>query len=97
MVLGTLRGWTLHNRLAFAAVCAGLAVEQFGGSLAAPAMGDVLDWWHEVRADDTRGAYLASLKRRYGFLDDLVPDAPGRERRRAAATIARLADVDGPL
>jgi sugar/nucleoside kinase (ribokinase family) len=95
MILGTLSGWPLADRLSFAAVCASLAVQQFGGSLAAPGLGDVLDWWHSVRADDRGGAYLASLKRRYAFLDELAPAHPVNARRRAAATIARLSDVEG--
>jgi sugar/nucleoside kinase (ribokinase family) len=93
IVLGTLNGWPLVDRLAFAAVCSALAVEQFGGSLAAPGLGDVLDWWQGVKADAQSGAYGASLRRRYAFLDDLNPSAPVRHRRRAAATIARLSDL----
>ncbi|HEX6517233.1 MAG TPA: PfkB family carbohydrate kinase [Nocardioidaceae bacterium] len=95
MILGTLSGWPLHDRLAFATACSALAVQQFGGSLAAPGLGDVLDWWHRVRADDSGGAYLASVKRRYAFLDKLTPASPVNARRRAAATIARLSDVEG--
>ena len=40
------------------------------------------------------GAYARSLRRRYAFLDDLNPSAPVRHRRRAAATIARLSDLE---
>ena len=94
IVLGTLEGWPLAHRLAFAAVCSGLAVEQFGGSLAAPGLGDVLDWWHAVKEERQPGAYARSLRRRYAFLDDLNPSAPVRHRRRAAATIARLSDLE---
>ena len=95
LILGTLSGWPLRDRLAFAAVCSSLAVQQFGGSLAAPGLGDVLDWWHAVREESGSGSYLASLKRRYAFLDGLSPVSPVTARRRAAATIARLADVEG--
>lgn len=95
MILGTLGGWPLRDRLAFATVCSALAVQQFGGSLAAPGLGDVLDWWHSVRDDPSRGAYLASLKRRFAFLDGLAPASPVNARRRAAATIARLSDAEG--
>jgi len=95
LVLGTLEGWPLADRLAFSAVCSALAVEQFGGSLAAPGLGDVLDWWHAVKADPQPGSYARSLRRRYAFLDGLNPSAPVRHRRRAAATIARLSDL-GP-
>ena len=93
IVLGTLEKWPLADRLAFAAVCSALAVEQFGGSLSAPGLGDVLDWWHDVKADPQPGAYARSLRRRYAFLDDLAAPAPVRHRRRAAATIARLSDL----
>ncbi len=94
IVLGTLCRWPLADRLAFAGVCAGLAVQQFGGSLAAPGWGDIADWWHEVRAAAGHGgAYADSLARRYAFLDRLVPTVPVGGVRRAAATIARYADV----
>jgi sugar/nucleoside kinase (ribokinase family) len=94
MVLGTLSGWPLADRLAFAGVCSALAVQEFGGSLAAPGWGDIADWWHEVRAAAGHsGAYIDSLARRYAFLDKLVPAVPVGAVRRAAATIARRADV----
>ncbi|WP_406675339.1 PfkB family carbohydrate kinase [Nonomuraea sp. N2-4H] len=94
LVLGTLCRWPLDDRLAFAELCAGLAVQQFGGSLAAPGWGDIADWWHEVReAAPHGGAYGSSLARRYAFLDRLVPTDPVGAVRRAAATIARYADV----
>jgi sugar/nucleoside kinase (ribokinase family) len=93
MVLGTLSGWTLQHRLAFASACASLAVQQFGGSLAAPGWGDIADWWHGVRDRGSSDAFHASLVRRYGFLDELVPTVPVGAVRRAAATIARYADV----
>jgi hypothetical protein len=53
----------------------------------------VLDWWRVVREDTGPGSYSASLRRRYAFLDDLAPSPPVRDRRRAAATIARLSDL----
>lgn len=93
LLVGTLRGWPLADRLAFAAVCSGLAVQQFGGSLAAPGIGDVLDWWHGVRADNSSGAYLTSLRRRYAFLDGLALPSPARVTRRAEATIARAGEL----
>jgi len=94
LVVGTLAGWPLDNRLAFATVCAALAVQQFGGSLAAPGWGDIADWWHDVR--DSRGgsSYASSLQRRYAFLEEIVPTVPIGAVRRAAATIARQADVE---
>ncbi|GAA4213866.1 PfkB family carbohydrate kinase [Actinocatenispora rupis] len=95
MVLGTLAGWPLPHRLAFASACSALSVQQFGGSLAAPGWGDLADWWHGVRRVGAVDAYHASLLRRYAFLDDLMPHAPVNAVRRAAATIARQADVHG--
>src|SRR3954451_10933772 len=95
VVLGTLPGWPLHDRLSFGAVCSALAVQQFGGSLAAPALGDVLDWWQELKADSSSASYVSSLRRRYSSLDSVTATAPAKERRRAAATIAMMADLDG--
>ena len=61
IVLGTLSGWPLADRVAFATLCSSLAVQQFGGSLAAPGWGDIADWWHTVRDNDQRGSYHSSL------------------------------------
>lgn len=93
VTLGTLAGWPLANRLAFAALCSSLAVQQVGGSLAAPGWGDIADWWHAVRDKPTAGAYHTAVRRRYAFLDDLVPDKPCGVVHRAQATIARLSDA----
>lgn len=93
MTLGTLAQWPLADRLAFASLCSSLAVQQVGGSLAAPGWGDIADWWHRTRACPDEGAYRRSMRRRYAFLDDIVPDVPGGAVRRAAATIARLSDA----
>ena len=95
IVLGTVAGWPLLQRLSFAALCSSLAVQQFGGSLAAPGWGDIADWWHHQRDSADTGSYHRSLLRRYAFLDDLVPDVPLGVGRRATATIARHADVEG--
>ncbi len=92
MVVGTLSGWPLADRLAFATLCSALAVQQFGGSLAAPGWGDIADWWHTVR-DTGSGSYRSALLRRFGFLEEIVPTVPVGAVRRAAATIARRADV----
>jgi sugar/nucleoside kinase (ribokinase family) len=94
IVLGTLSGWPLTDRLAFAGACAALAVQQFGGSLAAPGWGDIADWWSLTRATGRKDAYHASILRRYAFLDEVVPAAPLGAVRRAQATIARSADID---
>ena len=54
-------GWPLADRLAFATLCSALAVQQFGGSLAAPGWGDIADWWHEVRRRPASGGAYARL------------------------------------
>ena len=77
----------------FATLCSSLAVQEFGGSLAAPGWGDLADWWHRVRDQPTTHAADRSVRRRFAFLDDLVADVPAGAVRRAAATIARLSDV----
>lgn len=95
MVLGTLAEWSLADRLAFASLCAALALQQFGGSLAAPGWGDIADWWHGLGSGPSADAYHRSLRQRYAFLEGLVPDVPSCGGRRATATIARRADVPG--
>ena len=96
LVLGTLAGWSLHDRLCFSALCSSLAVQQFGGSLAAPGWGDIVDWWRGIRDTADDSSYACSLRRRYAFLEEIVPQVPSGAVRRAAATIARQADVAQP-
>nr|WP_082176759.1 PfkB family carbohydrate kinase [Arsenicicoccus sp. oral taxon 190] len=91
--LGTLAGWPLEHRLSFGALCSALAVQQFGGSLAAPGWGDIADWWQLQRRSSAPTALHRAVLRRYEFLDDLVPEVPPGAVRRAAATIARRSDV----
>lgn len=93
LLLGTLAGWPLEQRLAFASLCAALGLQQYGGSLAAPGWGDIADWWAALAADSSADAYHRSVRRRFGFLDEIVPRAPTLACRRAAATIARRSDV----
>lgn len=95
LTLGTLAGWPLSDRLAFAGLCSALSIQRFGGSLAAPGWGDIADWWREARQRAGGTAYEASIARRYAFLDALVPKVPETACRRATATIARRADVEG--
>ncbi|MEI2775503.1 MAG: PfkB family carbohydrate kinase [Tetrasphaera sp.] len=95
VVLGSLAGWPLADRLAFAALSSALALQQFGGSLAAPGWGDVADWWHALQSCGASGSYHASLLRRYRFLTEIVPSLSDHACRRATATIARRADVEG--
>ncbi|MFF4795796.1 carbohydrate kinase family protein [Streptomyces sp. NPDC001276] len=81
---GTLAGWPLAERLAFANLTAALSVERFGGSLAAPGWPEVASWWQTVRRLQGSG----ELARRYAFLDELAPagQVPG-PRLRAVPTI----------
>ncbi len=94
LLTGTLAGWPLQQRMSFATLCAGLALQQYGGSLAAPGWGDVADWWTSVRGSAREDAYHRSLRRRYAFLEDIVPDVPPMACRRATATIARHSDAN---
>ncbi|GAA1484019.1 carbohydrate kinase family protein [Brachybacterium fresconis] len=94
MVLGTLADWPLDERLKFASLCSALAVQQFGGSLAAPGWGDITDWWRHLSdaADggDLRAAYTRDG---YCFLDGVVPDHQVQGRRRAQGTFALRSDA----
>ncbi|MDQ1732752.1 MAG: hypothetical protein QOK10_2911 [Pseudonocardiales bacterium] len=93
-VLGSLRGWPLRNRMAFANLSAALSVQQVGGSLAAPGWGDLADWLTEVRLQARSGSQAAAdLEQRYRFLADALPAEPVRAVRRARATIARSSDA----
>ncbi|MFV0251780.1 MAG: carbohydrate kinase family protein [Beutenbergiaceae bacterium] len=94
IVLGTLRGWSLEQRLNFATLCAGLAVQQVGGSLAAPGWGDLLDWWRETSDHARAGDPVATeLIGRYGFLPGCLRGVDTLTVRRAQATIARFSDA----
>jgi len=95
LLIGTLAGWRLVDRLNFASLCSSLAIQQFGGSLAAPGWGDIADWWYARAADPCPSAYHQSVLRRFGFLEALMPSVPPEACRRATATIARRADVPG--
>ena len=93
-VLGVLAGWPLGHRLAFASLCSSLAVQQFGGSLAAPGWGDISDWWRYVKLRAADGDASAARKlERYGFLDDLVPKHRVHGVRRAEGTFANASDA----
>lgn len=96
LVLGTLNGWPLGQRLAFANLIGGLSVQHFGGSLSAPGWGDIADWWRAVKTTAGRHhaeSAEAELAVRYGFLDDVIPQGEQRSVRRASATIAALSDL----
>ncbi|GHC42109.1 carbohydrate kinase family protein [Streptomyces flavofungini] len=84
-VTGTLAGWPLADRLAFAGLTAALSVQEFGGSLSAPGWAEVAAWWRRVGEFDEQDPVAL---RRYAFLEDLLP-AGGRAwpLRRAVPTI----------
>ncbi|MEV6106862.1 PfkB family carbohydrate kinase [Streptomyces sp. NPDC051940] len=86
---GTLAGWPLADRLAFANLTAALSVQHFGGSLSAPDWTEVVAWWIEASSRARAGdADAAEVARRYAFLDGLVPALVRRRpRRRAIPTI----------
>ena len=93
-VLGTLRGWPLRQRLAFANLCASLSVQYVGGSLAAPGWGDIVDWLAGVRARAAAGSTTAAEQAAaYAFIEDVLPTSGRISVRRARATIARASDA----
>ncbi|MFH0244406.1 PfkB family carbohydrate kinase [Streptomyces sp. HK10] len=84
-VTGTLAGWPLADRLAFAGLTAALSVQEFGGSLSAPGWVEIAAWWQRVRDFDEQDPAALS---RYGFLDALLPGcARPWPLRRAVPTI----------
>jgi len=94
LLLGTLAGWPLEHRLRFASLCSSLAVQQFGGSLAAPGWGDISDWWRGTRARAEGGDLRAEFIRKdYNFLDHIVPKHQVHGVRRAQGTFAGHSDL----
>lgn len=94
LVAGTLEGWPLVERLRFAVLTSALAVQQFGGGMAAPGWGDIADWWtRTAKLGGAGDAAAIELARDYGFLAELIERHEGRAVRRADATIAQLADM----
>ena len=83
-IAATLAGWPLVHRLRFANLGAALAVQQFGGALAAPGWAGVAHWWRTVREG---GPELAQLRADYAFLDEVIPEDVADEVRHAAATL----------
>ncbi|MFE1264254.1 carbohydrate kinase family protein [Streptomyces albogriseolus] len=85
-VTGSLAGWPLADRLAFAGLTAALSVQEFGGSLSAPGWAEIAAWWRRVQS--VEGQEPTAL-RRYGFLAGLVPAEAVRPwpLRRAVPTI----------
>ncbi|MCM2388507.1 PfkB family carbohydrate kinase [Streptomyces sp. CWNU-1] len=90
-VTGSLAGWPLADRLAFAGLTAALSVQEFGGSLSAPGWLEIAAWWQQIQgvADQDPAAL-----RRYAFLDALLPP-PARPwpLRRAVPTIGFRSSV----
>ncbi|QKV68758.1 sugar kinase [Streptomyces harbinensis] len=87
-VTGTLAGWPLADRLAFAGLTAALSVQEFGGSLSAPGWGEIAAWWQRVPALTPPGTPMEQALGRYAFLDRLLPyEAPAWPRRRAVPTL----------
>ncbi|AWW39657.1 MULTISPECIES: carbohydrate kinase family protein [Streptomyces] len=84
-VTGTLAGWPLADRVAFAGLTAALSVQEFGGSLSAPGWSEIAAWWRRVQSyEDQDPAAL----RRYAFLEELIPaTARPWPLRRAVPTI----------
>ena len=79
LVVGTLAGWPLEHRLRFSSLCASLAVQQFGGALAAPGWGDIADWWAAL--NDKVGAGdpdARRLREAYAFLPGVLPAEPAK-------------------
>ncbi|WTJ01260.1 PfkB family carbohydrate kinase [Streptomyces sp. NBC_00723] len=69
-VTGTLAGWPLADRLAFAGLTAALSVQEFGGSLSAPGWSEIAAWWRRVQSVDSQDPEALL---RYAFLDALLP------------------------
>lgn len=85
---GTLAGWPLAQRLAFANLTAALSVQHFGGSLSAPGWPEVAAWWDRTARSANTGDQQGELARRYRFLDGLLPAGlRDRPRPRALPTI----------
>ena len=94
LVHGTMEGWDLRERLRLAALCSALAVQHFGGALAAPGWGDIADWWTQtVGRARTGDADARTTADRYEFLTDALPHHELRRVRRAEATMARSSDA----
>lgn len=92
-VLGTLAGWPLEQRLKLASLCSALAVQQFGGSLAAPGWGDLSDWWRQQHLHAPTDPQAAELLKSYGFMSDLLPRHTVQGVRRAHGTFALASDA----
>ena len=75
LIVATLAGWPLVDRLRFATLTAALSVQRAGGAPSAPGWEDVRRWWVGVRVGGPE-----HLRADYGFLEDVLPAPadPGR-------------------
>ena len=94
IVLGTLAGWPLEQRLLFSTLCSALAVSHFGGSLASPGWGDISDWWASKKLRARENAECAAIAKRYGFLDEVLSQHKLNAVRRAEATFGLLTEAE---
>ncbi|WP_435130476.1 carbohydrate kinase family protein [Actinacidiphila sp. bgisy144] len=96
-VTGTLAGWPLTDRLAFASLCAALSVQEFGGSLSAPGWIEIAGWWAQAKAYAGQSPDHREAVCRYGFLEELLPAATRPwPLRRAVPTIGFRPAPAGP-
>ncbi|WP_425329768.1 carbohydrate kinase family protein [Streptomyces cacaoi] len=89
-VTGSLAGWPLADRLAFAGLTAALSVQEFGGSLSAPDWPQIAAWWR-------RGAGRGLADRgRFAFLDRILTACtPSAPPRRAVPTLGFRSPAGG--
>ncbi|TMR90263.1 carbohydrate kinase family protein [Nonomuraea basaltis] len=64
LVVATLAGLPLAERLRFANLAAALSVGRVGGALSAPTWADLGRWWHGITAPE--------IRRDYAFISDLL-------------------------
>ncbi|MBL3685870.1 carbohydrate kinase family protein [Leucobacter zeae] len=84
MIAGTLREWPLVDRLNFATLCSGLAVQHFGGSLGSPGWGELADWRAAALARAEHDEAAHEIAARFDFIDRaLQRGAPAARRARA--------------
>jgi len=65
LVVATLAGWPLAQRLRFANLAAALSVRRVGAAASAPGWADVAAWYRAVTDPQ--------LRRGYGFIHDVIP------------------------
>ncbi|OEU85077.1 sugar kinase [Streptomyces abyssalis] len=95
-VMGSLAGWPLPDRLAFAGLTAALSVQEFGGSLSAPGWPEIAAWRSRLRtAEQPDGA--GSGEGRYGFLDAVLTGCPAPAARRRALPTIGFGRAGGPV